>query len=71
MLNTASGNQFGSFEPHLAHNFLQLYEGNVVDEIMYDNSWGSSSQNTAFRNRLSGNGPNKSNYRQALKVQRS
>jgi hypothetical protein len=67
-LNTASGNQFGSFEPHLAHNYLQLYEGNVVDEIMYDNSWGSSSQNTAFRNRLSGNSPNKTNYRQAMKI---
>ncbi|MBZ5679307.1 MAG: glycoside hydrolase family 55 protein [Acidobacteriia bacterium] len=67
-LNTATGPQFGSFEPHLAHNFLQLYEGNVIDEVMYDNSWGSSSQNTSFRNRMSGHSPNKSNYRAALKV---
>jgi hypothetical protein len=67
-LNTATGAQFGSFEPHLAHNFLQLYEGNVIDEIMYDNSWGSSSQNTSFRNRLSGNSPNKNNYRAAIKI---
>src|ERR1700733_6224299 len=67
-LNTATGSQFGSIEPHLSHNYLQLYEGNVVDEIMYDNSWGSSSQNTSFRNRLSGNSPNKTNYRSALKV---
>jgi len=67
-LNTAGGAQFGSFEPHLAHNFLQLYEGNVIDEVMYDNSWGSSSQNTSFRNRMSGHSPNKTNYRAAVKV---
>jgi hypothetical protein len=67
-LNTATGAQFGSFEPHLAHNVLQLYEGNVIDEVMYDNSWGSSSQNTSFRNRMSGHSPNKNNYRAALKV---
>ncbi len=67
-LNTAPGAQFGSIEPHLSHNYLQLYEGNVVDEIMYDNSWGSSSLNTTFRNRLSGKSPNKTNYRAALKI---
>ncbi len=67
-INTAPGPQFGSFEPHLAHNFLQLYEGNVVDGIMYDNSWGSSSQNTSYRNRVSGNSPNKNSYRVAMKV---
>jgi hypothetical protein len=67
-LNTASGAQFGSIEPHLSHNFLQLYEGNSIDEVMYDNSWGSSSQNTSFRNRMSGNSPNKNNYRTAVKI---
>ncbi|HTW79470.1 MAG TPA: hypothetical protein VME23_08020 [Terracidiphilus sp.] len=68
ILNTAPGPQFGSFEPHLAHNYLQLYEGNVLDEIMYDNVWGSSSHNTAFRNRASGHSPNKTSYRVAIKV---
>lgn len=67
-LNTASGPQFGAIEPHLSHNYLQLYEGNVVGTVMYDNSWGSSSHNTTFRNRMSGNSPNKDNYRLALKV---
>jgi len=67
-LNTASGAQFGSIEPHLSHNYLQLYEGNIVDEIMYDNSWGSSSQNTSFRNRASGDGANKNNFRAAIKI---
>jgi hypothetical protein len=64
--NTASGAAFGSFEPHLSHNYLHLYEGNVVDAINYDNSWGSSSHNTLFRNRLWGNSPNKTNYRTPL-----
>jgi hypothetical protein len=68
VLNTAAGNQFASFEPHLAHNYLQLYEGNVVDGMNYDNSWGSSSQNTSFRNRSSGNAPNKTNFRIAWKL---
>jgi hypothetical protein len=68
VLNTAPGPQLGSFEPHLAHNYLQLYEGNVLDEIMYDNVWGSSSHNTAFRNRVSGHSPNKTSYRVAIKV---
>ncbi len=66
--NTASGAAFGSFEPHLSHNYLHLYEGNVVDAINYDNSWGSSSHNTLFRNRLWGNSPNKTNYRTPLFV---
>jgi hypothetical protein len=68
ILNTASGNMFGEIEPHLSHNFLQLFEGNVGAEIMYDNSWGSSSHNTAFRNRMSGFSANKTNYRIALKI---
>jgi hypothetical protein len=67
-INTAPGAQFGSVETHLAHNFLELYEGNSVDEVMYDNVWGSSSQNTTFRNRMSGNSPNKTNYRTPLKI---
>jgi hypothetical protein len=67
-LNTATGAQFGALEPHLSHNYLQLYEGNVLDEVMYDNSWGSSSQNTSFRNRLSGNSPNKTNFRAGVKI---
>jgi hypothetical protein len=67
-LNTATGAQFGSFEPHLCHNYLQLYEGNSTDEIMYDNVWGSSSHNTTFRNRISGHSLNKTSYRAAVKV---
>jgi hypothetical protein len=68
MLNTAPGAQFGSIEPHLAQNYLHLYEGNVLDEVMYDNVWGSSSHNTVFRNRVSGDSPNKTNYRTAIKI---
>ena len=67
-LNTSSGNQFADFSSHLSHTFLDLYEGNVAATLAYDNSWGSSSQNTAFRNRNVGDAPNKTNYRVALKV---
>ena len=67
-LNTSSGNQFADYDTHLAHNFLQLWEGNVGGTIAYDNSWGSSSHMTSFRNRMSGNAPNKTNYRVAMKV---
>jgi hypothetical protein len=67
-LNTATGAQFGSIETHLAQNYMQLYEGNSTDEVMYDNVWGSSSHNTTFRNRVSGNSPNKTSYRTPIKV---
>lgn len=71
MQNTIAGAVFGSIETHLSHNFMQLYEGNVAQMVNWDNSWGSGSHNTAFRNQLLGNGPNKNSYREALKVDAS
>jgi hypothetical protein len=64
--NNMTDNQFSEIETHLAHNYLHLYEGNMLDSIGFDNSWGSTSHNTTFRNRLSGHAPNKTNYREAL-----
>ena len=61
-------NQFAAFEPHQAHNFLHLSEGNVTYGVNYDNVWGSSSHNTMFRNYVSGNEPGASNYRTPLSV---
>jgi hypothetical protein len=66
---TVNDNQFANIDTHLAHNYLQLYEGNVVGTITYDNSWGSASHMTSFRNYASGHDPNAFNYRVALKVQ--
>ena len=66
MLNTSSGNQFPYLDTHRAHNFLQLWEGNVTGTISGDFIWGSSSQTTMFRNRSSGNEPNKTNYQMAM-----
>ena len=66
-LNRVSGDHFADFSSHLSHNYLSLYEGNVVGTLAWDNTWGSSSQNTAFRNRVSGNDPNKTNYQVAMK----
>lgn len=62
MLNTSSGNQFPNIDTHRSHDWLQLWEGNVVGTAAWDNIWGSGSQNTLFRNRSSGNDPNKTNY---------
>jgi hypothetical protein len=68
-INTSSGNEFGDFEPHAVHNYLHLYEGNVVDSLNIDNVWGSHSQTTIFRNRSSGRGQNKTNYRIPLSIE--
>jgi hypothetical protein len=68
VLNTAPLAQFNSFEAHLGHNFLHLYEGNSTYGIGYDDIWGSSSQNTTFRNYISGHSPNKTNYRLAIQI---
>ena len=62
-LDTASGAQITSIDTHLAHSDLQLWEGNVTSGEAYDNSWGSASHMTAFRNYASGVSPNKTNYR--------
>jgi hypothetical protein len=67
-LNTSPGAQFGDLNTHLSHAYMQLWEGNVGGTATYDNSWGSSSHMTSFRNRMSGNTPNKTNYRIAMKV---
>jgi len=61
-------NQFAAFEPHQAHNFLHLYEGNVTYGLNYDNVWGSSSHNTMFRNYVTGHEPGATNYRTPLSV---
>lgn len=60
--NTIAGNLFISILHHLSHDNFLLFEGNVVNKMALDNSWGSSSHNTMFRNRVDGTGANKTNY---------
>jgi hypothetical protein len=36
-------------DTHGAHPFMNLFEGNVVGKLTYDNTWGSGSHNTTFR----------------------
>ncbi len=62
-LNTASDNLFPTMDTHRAHNYDQLYEGNVTSNVDWDFVWGSASHNTLYRNFIWGNNPNKSNYR--------
>jgi len=67
-LRTPVDNQLIEFETHRSHNYDQLYEGNVLGKLGWDNVWGSASHNTAFRNRLSGHDPNTGNYRSAFQI---
>lgn len=66
--NDIAGNQFASLAPHLSHNWMHLYEGNIAGFLNYDNSWGSGSHNTAFRNRFMGTDPNKTDYLLSIQV---
>jgi hypothetical protein len=66
MLNTSAGNEFPNADTHRVHNFLELYEGNVLGTQAWDFIWGGGSQNTMFRSRPSGNDPNKNNYQLPL-----
>lgn len=66
--NIIADNQFADFEAHAVHNFLHLWEGNVVNGLAVDNVWGSHSQTTMFRNRSSGKAPNKTNFRIGLSL---
>jgi hypothetical protein len=65
--NNVAGNLFANFSAHLSHNSFQLLEGNIMNTFSYDNSWGSGSHSTLFRNRPWGTGTNKTNYREAVK----
>jgi len=68
VLRNIKDNQFGALDTHLSHAFMQLWEGNVAGTLEYDNSWGSASHMTAFRNAASGHDPNATNFRVAMKV---
>ncbi len=67
-VNTVPGNLFASYTTHLAHNYMSLWEGDVVDTLTFDNSWGSASHSTIFRSRPDGTGVNKTNYKVAVKL---
>lgn len=42
---------------HGAHPFMNLFEGNVFAKVSFDNTWGSSSHNTVFRNHITATSP--------------
>jgi hypothetical protein len=52
--NTANLWQEPSMDTHGVHPMMQLYEGNVVSLMLWDDYWGSSSHMTLFRNYVSG-----------------
>jgi hypothetical protein len=68
MRRILADNMFTSATHHLSHAFGQLWEGNVGGNLQYDNSWGSSSQNTAFRNYINGHDLNSTNFRRPIQV---
>lgn len=68
-LRTAVDNAFPALDTHRSHVYDVLYEGNVESAIIdWDNVWGSSSMNTAFRNYAQGDEPNSFNYRTPIAV---
>jgi hypothetical protein len=69
-LRTVVDNAFPALDTHRSHVYDELYEGNVESAIIdWDNVWGSSSMNTAFRNYARGDEPNSTNYRTPIAVQ--
>jgi hypothetical protein len=68
MFRNIKDNQFGALNTHLSHAYKQLWEGNVAGMLEYDNSWGSASHMTTFRNAASGHDPNATNFRVAIKI---
>ncbi|MEI8010888.1 MAG: dockerin type I domain-containing protein [Candidatus Omnitrophota bacterium] len=63
--------QWSGIEPHISHTFANLYEGNVTVLLTIDNIWGSGSNDTVFRNRLTGYQPTNQAYnnRQCLCIE--
>jgi hypothetical protein len=48
--NVGDGWLFPDMITHGAHPYMNLFEGNIGVKLNFDNYWGSSSHNTAFRN---------------------
>jgi len=65
---TPSDNMFAAFATHRAHVWQSLFEGNSLYKQQFDFVWGSGSNNTVFRSRLSGTHPNATNYRVPLGI---
>jgi len=55
-----------SYESHNAGSMMNLWEGNVVNGIFCDNTWGSSDLATYFRNQIIGWQTGKSNQTNAV-----
>jgi Domain of unknown function (DUF4082) len=44
--------QANDLDTHGSHPFMNLFEGNVVTSVTHDNTFGSASHNTSFRNHI-------------------
>lgn len=42
----------GDLDTHGSHPFMNLFEGNTTSKIALDNTWGSASHNTGYRNNV-------------------
>lgn len=60
---------FAGLEPHVAHTYGNLFEGNISHSLNDDNIWGSGSHNVFFRNRLTGWTSSATNQRVALVIE--
>lgn len=58
-----------TFASHNAGNAMNLYEGNQLDALYCDDTWGTSQLNTFFRNQLTGSQTGKSTNTNAVVLQ--
>jgi hypothetical protein len=59
----------GDMITHGAHPYMNLWEGNVISKLSLDNTWGTASHNTSFRNVVRGSGAGKTTGRFAVDIQ--
>ena len=59
----------GQIQTHGAHPYMNLWEGNQLDHVMQDFTWGSDSHNTTYRSQIQGKGqPSITHNRVALEI---
>jgi hypothetical protein len=59
----------GDADTHGAHPYMNLFEGNIFAKLAHDNTFGSASHNTSFRNHITNRSRGKSRARWAVDIQ--
>jgi hypothetical protein len=59
----------GCADTHGAHPYMNLFEGNIFAKLAHDNTFGSASHNTSFRNHITNRSLGKTAARWAIDIQ--